>query len=391
MNIVVCIKQVPDTTEVKINPVTGTLIREGVPSIMNPDDKGGLEYALQLKDKYGAHVTVITMGLPQAEAILREALAMGVDRAILLTDRKLGGADTLATSSALAGALRTMDVDLIITGRQAIDGDTAQVGPQIAEHLDLPQVSYMEDLQYDEATKTFTIKKQLEDGYQILEMQAPCVVTALASSVQPRYMTVNGIVTAFDKEIEVWGADRINVPEDHIGKAGSPTSVFKSFPKQLKPAGQTFEVSPEEAVELIVNKLKEEIERGFTGAPKGCYIQLEKKATRAVLENISRSFRDHGELVSRIRSFAEDSGEELTFARFLGVPEGSVYGYEARDWDGMMARMQMIGDDYPIKGLRPIGAAGPRSDGYSATIICGQLIAASALKDLKTWSEGGNK
>ena len=257
MNIVVCIKQVPDTTEVKINPVTGTLIREGVPSIMNPDDKGGLEYALQLKDKYGAHVTVITMGLPQAEAILREALAMGVDRAILLTDRKLGGADTLATSSALAGALRTMDVDLIITGRQAIDGDTAQVGPQIAEHLDLPQVSYMEDLQYDEATKTFTIKKQLEDGYQILEMQAPCVVTALASSVQPRYMTVSGIVTAWDKEVEVWNADRINVPEDHIGKAGSPTSVFKSFPKQLKPAGQTFEVSPEEAVELIVNKLKE--------------------------------------------------------------------------------------------------------------------------------------
>ena len=171
MNIVVCIKQVPDTTEVKINPVTGTLIREGVPSIMNPDDKGGLEYALQLKDKYGAHVTVITMGLPQAEAILREALAMGVDRAILLTDRKLGGADTLATSSALAGALRTMDVDLIITGRQAIDGDTAQVGPQIAEHLDLPQVSYMEDLQDDAATKTFTIKKQLEDGYQVLDRQ----------------------------------------------------------------------------------------------------------------------------------------------------------------------------------------------------------------------------
>ena len=236
MKIVVCIKQVPDTTEVKINPQTGTLIREGVPSIMNPDDKGGLEFALQLKDKYGAHVTVITMGLPQAEAILREALAMGVDRAILLTDRKLGGADTLATSSALAGALRTMDFDL---------------------DLDLPQVSYMEDLQYDEATKTFTIRKQMEDGYQILQMQAPCVVTALASAVQPRYMTVSGIVTAFDKEVEVWGADRINVPEDRIGKAGSPTSVFKSFPKQLKPAGETFEVSPEEAVELIVNKLKE--------------------------------------------------------------------------------------------------------------------------------------
>lgn len=257
MKIVVCIKQVPDTTEVKINPQTGTLIREGVPSIMNPDDKGGLEFALQLKDKYGAHVTVITMGLPQADAILREALAMGVDRAILLTDRKLGGADTLATSSALAGALRTMDFDLIVTGRQAIDGDTAQVGPQIAEHLDLPQVSYLEHLDYNESTKTFTIRKQTEEGYQILEMQAPCLVTVLASAVKPRYMNVAGIVTAFDREVEIWGADRIDVPDECIGKAGSPTSVFKAFPKQLKPAGQTFEVTPEEAVDMIVNKLKE--------------------------------------------------------------------------------------------------------------------------------------
>ena len=256
MKIVVCIKQVPDTTEVKINPQTGTLIREGVPSIMNPDDKGGLEFALQQKDKYGAHVTVITMGLPQAEAILREALAMGVDRAILLTDRKLGGADTLATSSAIAGALRTMDYDLIITGRQAIDGDTAQVGPQIAEHLDLPQVSYLEHLEYD-GNKTFTIRKQTEEGYQVLQMDAPCLVTVLASAVKPRYMSVSGIVDAYSREVEVWNADKIDVPEERIGKAGSPTSVFKSFPKSLKPAGETFEVSPEEAVELIVNKLKE--------------------------------------------------------------------------------------------------------------------------------------
>ena len=256
MNIVVCIKQVPDTTEVKINPQTGTLIREGVPSIMNPDDKGGLEFALQLKEQYGAHVTVITMGLPQADAILREALAMGVDRAILLTDRKLGGADTLATSSALAGALRTMDYDLIITGRQAIDGDTAQVGPQIAEHLDLPQVSYLAHLEYD-GNKTFTIRKQTEEGYQVLQMDAPCLVTVLASAVKPRYMSVSGIVDAYSREVEVWNADKIDVPEERIGKAGSPTSVFKSFPKSLKPAGETFEVSPEEAVELIVNKLKE--------------------------------------------------------------------------------------------------------------------------------------
>lgn len=257
MKIVVCIKQVPDTTEVKINPQTGTLIREGVPSIMNPDDKGGLEFALQLKDKYGAHVTVITMGLPQADAILREALAMGVDNAILLTDRKLGGADTLATSSALAGALRTMDYDLIITGRQAIDGDTAQVGPQIAEHLDLPQVSYLEDLEYDEGKKLVTVRKHTEEGYQVLEMHTPCLVTVLACAVKPRYMNMRGIVTAYDKEVEVWHADHINVPEERIGKAGSPTSVFKSFPKAMKPAGEIFETSPEEAVELIISKLKE--------------------------------------------------------------------------------------------------------------------------------------
>ena len=256
MKIVVCIKQVPDTAEVKINPKTGTLIREGVPSIMNPDDKGGLEFALQLKEQYGAEVTVITMGLPQADAILREAFAMGVDRAILLTDRRLGGADTLATSSALAGALRKLDYDLIITGRQAIDGDTAQVGPQIAEHLDIPQVSYLEDLQFD-GKKTFTVRKQTEEGYQELQMDAPCLVTVLASAVKPRYMSVSGIVDAYDKEVEIWSADMIDVPADHIGKVGSPTSVAKSFPKSLKPAGETFEVSPEEAVDLIINKLKE--------------------------------------------------------------------------------------------------------------------------------------
>ena len=244
MKIVVCIKQVPDTTEVKINPQTGTLIREGVPSIMNPDDKGGLELALQLKDKYNAHVTVITMGLPQAEDILREALAMGVDRAILLTDRKL------------AGALRNIEHDLIITGRQAIDGDTAQVGPQIAEHLDLPQVSYLESMEYD-GNKTFTIRKQTEEGYQILEVDAPCLVTVLAPAFKARYMNVNGIVNAYNREVEVWGADKIDVADEKIGKAGSPTSVAKAFPKSLKPAGEQYEVDAEQAVGIIVSKLKE--------------------------------------------------------------------------------------------------------------------------------------
>lgn len=256
MKIVVCIKQVPDTTEIKLDPVTGTLIRDGVPSIMNPDDKGGLEFALQLKDQYGAHVTVVTMGPPQAEAILREAYAMGVDRAILLSDRKFGGADTLATSNTIAAALKALDYDLIITGRQAIDGDTAQVGPQIAEHLDLPQVTYVENLKFD-GNKTFTVKKSTEDGYQIVEVDAPCVLTALASGVKPRYMSVKGIVEAYDHEIEIWNYSNITVDEKKIGLNGSPTRVFKSFTKGVKAAGQIYEVEPAEAVDIIISKLKE--------------------------------------------------------------------------------------------------------------------------------------
>ena len=256
MKIVVCIKQVPDTTEIKLDPVTGTLIRKGVPSIMNPDDKCGLEMALQLKDKFNAHVTVITMGPAQADIILREALAMGVNHAILLSDRKFAGADTLATSNALAGALRKMDFDLVITGRQAIDGDTAQVGPQIAEHLDLPQVSYLEGIEFD-GEKTFTMRRATEEGYQILEVEAPCVVTVLSSGSKPRYMNVNGIVNAYKKEVEKWGFDNIDVEESKLGLKGSPTKVNKSYTKAVKQPGEVFEGSEAEAVEVIVNKLKE--------------------------------------------------------------------------------------------------------------------------------------
>jgi Electron transfer flavoprotein, beta subunit len=256
MNIVVCIKQVPDTTEIKIDPVKGTLIRDGVPSIMNPDDKGGLELALRFKDKFGAHVTVITMGPPQADLILREAFAMGVDRAILLSDRKFAGADTLATSYALSGALRTLDYDLIIAGRQAIDGDTAQVGPELAEHLGLPQVSYVIDAEKKD-DNTLIVKKENEDSIQILEVEGKCVLTVLASAYQARYMSVAGIVDAYTKEVEIWGADKIEVEEQKLGLSGSPTKVFQSFPKSMKAPGEIHEVSDEEAVELIVSKLKE--------------------------------------------------------------------------------------------------------------------------------------
>ena len=256
MKIVVCIKQVPDTTEIKINPATGTLIRDGVPSIMNPDDKGGLEMALRLKDQYGAEVTVITMGPPQADAILREAFAMGVDRAILLTDRAFAGADTLATSNALAGALRCLDYDLVIGGRQAIDGDTAQVGPEMAEHLGLPQISYVTGLEYD-GKNTLTVKKETEEGYQMLSVEMPCVLTVLATANKARYMTVSGIMDAFEKEVEIWTAAKIDIEPEKLGLKGSPTRVKKSFTKAQKGAGETFEVDPEEGVNIIINKLKE--------------------------------------------------------------------------------------------------------------------------------------
>lgn len=255
MDIIVCIKQVPDTTEIKINPVTGTLVREGVPSIINPDDKCGLEVALDLKDTHGASVTVITMGPPQAENVLREALAMGADKAILLTDRKFAGADTLATSNALAAAIRKLKTDLIITGRQAIDGDTAQVGPQIAEHLNIPQVSYVENIEFNDDS-LFTIRKQTEEGYQLLQASSPLLITVLSSANKPRYMSVSGIVNAVEQDIVVWGADDIKVEESKLGLKGSPTKVHKAFSKGVKSAGEQFEVDPEEAVGIIISKLK---------------------------------------------------------------------------------------------------------------------------------------
>ena len=252
MKIVVCIKQVPDTTEIKLDPVTGTLIRDGVPSIMNPDDKGGLEFALQLKDQYGAHVTVITMGPPQAEAILREAYAMGVDRAILLSDRKFGGADTLATSNTIAAALRSLEFDLLITGRQAIDGDTAQVGPQIAEKLDLPQVTYVEEFHIEDNLKDITVKRQLEDGYELIGIKTPCMLTAIKELNEPRYMNMKGIFG--EKNIKIWNAKDIEVDLNKVGLEASPTNVFRSFTPAPKAPGQVVagDTENEQAKNLLV-------------------------------------------------------------------------------------------------------------------------------------------
>ncbi|MGV8145197.1 MAG: electron transfer flavoprotein subunit beta/FixA family protein [Alkaliphilus sp.] len=256
MNIIVCIKQVPDTNEVRLDPKTGTLIREGVPSIINPDDKSGLEAALVLKDKFSAKVTVLTMGPPQADLALREALAMGADKAILLTDRAFAGSDTLATSSVLASAIREMDYDLIIAGRQAIDGDTAQVGPQIAEHLDIPQVSYVEELEL--VDKALVIKRAFEGGYFKIKAQMPCLITTLTEMNTPRYMSVSGIFDAYrEKEVEKWTIENITINKETIGLNGSPTKVKKSFTKGVKAAGKKYEVDHKEAAKIIIENLKE--------------------------------------------------------------------------------------------------------------------------------------
>ncbi len=255
MKIIVCIKQVPNTTKVRLDPETGTLIRKGIPSIINPDDKAGLEAALRLKDQHGAHVTVLTMGPGQADAALREALAMGADEAVLLTDRAFGGADTWATSSTIAAALAGMEYDLIITGRQAIDGDTAQVGPQIAEHLGIPNISYAEEIRVE--GDSVIVKRQYEDRYHMIKAKMPCLITALSELNTPRYMTPGGIFDAYAQEVKVLGRKDIEIDDTNIGLKGSPTRVFKSFTKALKGKGSVVELDPQEAGDWIVERLQE--------------------------------------------------------------------------------------------------------------------------------------
>ena len=256
MKIIVCVKQVPDTKGgVKFNP-DGTLDRGAMLTIMNPDDKAGLEAALRLKDQYGAEVTVLTMGLPKAEDVLREAIAMGADNGILVTDRVLGGADTWATSTTIAGAIRNIkDYDIIITGRQAIDGDTAQVGPQIAEHLGIPVISYAEGIEVD--GDSVIVKRQYEDRHHMLKAKMPVLITALSELNEPRYMTPGGIFDACDAEITTWGrANLVDVEDGDLGLKGSPTKIAKASDKVRKGAGEKVTPdSPDEAVEYIMDKL----------------------------------------------------------------------------------------------------------------------------------------
>ena len=242
----VTVKQVPDTSgKVAVNP-DGTLDRASMQTIINPDDLNAVEAALALKDELGCKVVAFTMGPPPAEGMLRELMAMGVDEGVLITAREFGGSDTYATSQIIAAAIDTYGVeaeDIILAGRQAIDGDTAQVGPQIAEKLGLPQVSYVADIKKD--GNTITVKRMLEDGYMTVAVQTPCLLTCIKELNEPRYMSTYGIFTAYEKPVDVYDYNTLKdeplIDKDTIGLQGSPTNILVSFTPPLKGAGVMLE------------------------------------------------------------------------------------------------------------------------------------------------------
>lgn len=256
MKIIVLVKQVPDSTEIRVDKVTGTLIRAGVPSIINPDDLAGVEEALKLKEEKGATVTVVSMGPLQASGMLKELYARGVDECVLISDRAFAGADTCATSYTLAAALKKLGFDLIIAGRQAIDGDTAQVGPQTAERLNIPQVTYVDKI-IDVDDEKIVVRKSLEETEEIIEAKLPCLLTTLSGMNEPRYMNCNDIVDSFEKEVKMMTFADLEIAAEKVGLAGSPTKVHRTFTKDVTAETQTYNVSAEETVSMIVKSLQE--------------------------------------------------------------------------------------------------------------------------------------
>ena len=240
MHVIVCMKQVPDTTNVRINPETNTLMREGVESIINPFDEFALEEALKLKDACGARVTVVSMGPPQATAVIREALARGADDGALVSSRAFGGADTLATSYTLSMAIRKLcggkTPDLVLFGKQAIDGDTAQVGPGVSEFLDVPLVTYVKKLEVREAAYTVTV--QMDDGEQVIEGRFPAVMTVLKEASVPRFAPLAGWMRAARAPITVLDEKAVDADPVRIGLKGSPTKVVTIFPPPVKGGGE---------------------------------------------------------------------------------------------------------------------------------------------------------
>jgi electron transfer flavoprotein beta subunit len=260
MNIIVCIKQVPETTEVKINPETNTLIREGVKSIVNPFDAYAIEEGVRLKEKFGGKATVITMGPPQAEAVLREAISMGIDEGILLSDRAFAGSDTWATSYALSAAIKKIGAfDLIICGKQASDGDTAQVGPGISAHLDVPQVTYVKKIE-EVKDKFMRVERMTEEGYEIIEVPLPALITVVKEINTPRLPSLKGMMRAKQAKIIHWKAPDIEADLNCVGLAGSPTQVVRIFTPPPRVGGQILKGETQEIAERLVGLLKNEID-----------------------------------------------------------------------------------------------------------------------------------
>jgi electron transfer flavoprotein beta subunit len=259
MNIIVCIKQVPETTEVRINPETNTLIREGVKSIINPFDMYAIEEGVRLKERFGGKATVITMGPPQAEAALREALSMGMDEGILVSDRAFAGSDTWATSYTLASTIKKIAVfDIILCGKQASDGDTAQVGPGISAHLDIPQVTYVKKIEEIKDTSV-KVERMTEEGFEIVESPLPVVLTVVKEINEPRIPSLRGMMKAKQAKITHWTAKDIEAVSENIGLTGSPTQVVKIFTPTPRQGGQMLKGEPQELAEKIVALLKGEI------------------------------------------------------------------------------------------------------------------------------------
>ncbi len=259
MNIIVCIKQVPETTEVRINPETNTLIREGVKSIINPFDMYAIEEGVQLKERFGGKVTVLTMGPPQAEAVLREAISMGADEGILVCDRAFAGSDTWATSYTLAGAIKKINAfDLIICGKQASDGDTAQVGPGISTHLNIPQVTYVKKVE-DAKEDVMRLERMLEEGYEVVETPLPALLTVVKEINEPRLPSLRGMMRAKSAKIIIWSQKDLNLDPQQIGLCGSPTQVVKIFTPPQRQGGQMLKGEIPDIAGQLVKLLRSEV------------------------------------------------------------------------------------------------------------------------------------
>jgi len=258
MNIIVCVKQVPDTTEVRIDPKTNTLIREGVASILNPFDAYAIEEGIRIKEKHGGKVTVITMGPPQAEKVLRDAIAVGADEMVLISDRAFAGSDTLATSYTLTQAIRKIGAfDLILCGKQAIDGDTAQVGPGIAAHLDIPQIAFVRSIR-ELSPQKIVAERMTEEGYEVVESTVPVLITVVKGINEPRMPSLRGLMQSKKAHVPVWGANDIEVDPKRLGLDGSPTWVDKIFSPPPRSGGKRFEGEPDQIVNAFIQAVRED-------------------------------------------------------------------------------------------------------------------------------------